>query len=565
MGRRQLTQQDFLDKCAAAHGDTYDYSEAVYGTSNTKVKIMCRKHGVFEQLASNHMYGQGCPVCRYDVLSMKNRGTVEDFVARGNAVHGGKYTYSNTVYTLAYDKVSITCPVHGDFLQAPATHLEGSGCPTCANRPSVSTEEFVKRAVAVHGDKYDYSRSVYKNAKTPVLIGCPVHGDFLQQAETHTKQGSGCNKCGEGAAATKRRLTTEDFIVVATKAHNGKYTYGEVDYKESRNKVRITCPKHGVFLQKPNHHMAGFGCPKCRGIVSKAEIDIADFLRTFTTVEQSRRDIISPKELDIFLPEHNLAIEYCGMYYHSHYDAADEAKNKRKHIEKYRLCAEEGIRLITVYENEWNDHRPQVKRLLRNVIGKSRGGLMARKCEVRTVGHEPAKRFFDKYHIQGGSGSGVAYGLFHRGELVACMRFSLGVNDRGAAGANREWTLARYATRVAVAGGASRLLKAFVDVTNPPTVKSFSDNRYFSGDMYKALGFQMVGESDMDYQVWSSKIGLKPKSHYQRRKLPARQAEHGVPVDFKPDSDVRSESQVTYEMKCGRIYDCGKKKWLLTL
>ena len=186
---------------------------------------------------------------------------------------------------------------------------------------------------------------------------------------------------------------------------------------------------------------------------------------------------------------------------------------------------------------------------------------MARKCELRKVAHQEASAFYDKYHPQGGAGTGEHYGLYWNSKLVACMRFVLGANDRGTA-SKRVWTLGRYATRITVAGGASRLFKAFLSEYQPSEVKSFSDNRYFAGGMYEQLGFEMEEEVAPDYQVWSVKLGLHPKSHYQRRALPQRVKDHGVQDTFDPKNDPRTERDMTYLLGARRIFDCGKKRWV---
>jgi hypothetical protein len=318
-----------------------------------------------------------------------------------------------------------------------------------------------------------------------------------------------------------------------------------------------------VFEQAVYHHLAGQGCPNC-GQKSAPEDAVAEFLSNFTTVQQRNRKLIAPKELDIYLPAHDLAVEFCGMYWHSHGDKDDERKNKRRHAEKHRLCAEQGIRLITLYETEWAERPQAVKRMLRNAVGKSRGRVMARKCEVGRPTPQEARVFYERYHPQGGAGSGEHYGLYWKGKLVACMRFSLGGNDRGAGAKQRQWTLSRYATRVTVSGGAGRLFKAFLKDVDPPTVKSFSDNRWFSGAMYSQLGFVLEEDVVPDYQVWSPKLGLRPKPHYQRRVLPKRLEEHGLAESFDPKADPRTEAEMTYLMGARRIYDCGKRRWLWT-
>jgi hypothetical protein len=326
--------------------------------------------------------------------------------------------------------------------------------------------------------------------------------------------------------------------------------------------MTIVCPKHGAFTQIADGHLRGGGCPSCSSHKSKGETEVFNFLSNLVSAESRNRVLLKPKELDIYLPEQKLAIEYCGEYHHIVKNKEDERANRRKHIEKYKACAEQGVRLITLWESEWKDRNYAIRRLLRNAVGKSKGKLMARKCELRKATSAEARAFYDRYHPQGGSGTGEHYALFWKGKMVACMRFVLGANDRGAAAKKRVWTLGRYATRITVAGAASRLFQAFLKEHNPPEVKSFSDNRMFSGGMYEQLGFTLEEDVGEDYVVWSPKIGIRPKPHYQRRVLPKRLEEHGVDDTFDPETDTRTEADMTYLMGCGRLYDCGKKRWV---
>jgi hypothetical protein len=347
--------------------------------------------------------------------------------------------------------------------------------------------------------------------------------------------------------------------------HGDKYIYDNSEYLGMQSVIRITCPEHGDFEQTPGKHIyEAQGCPRCSHQLSKEEDNVAKFLSIFTPVTQRDRTILKPKELDIYLPTHSLAVEYCGMYWHSCKNATEERADKRKHAGKYEACKDQGIRLLTIYESEWLERGPAIRRLLRNAIGKSKGKLMARKCDLRKVSNADARAFYEKYHPQGGAGNGEHYGLYWKDKLVACMRFVHGANDRGAGAKDRTWTLGRYATRVTVAGAASRLFKAFVQEVNPPEVKSFSDNRYFAGGMYEQLGFELEADVAADYQVWSPKLGLRPKPHYQRRQLPQRLADHEMTELFDPKTDPRTEAEMTYLMGCGRLYDCGKKRWLWT-
>jgi hypothetical protein len=509
--------------------------------------------------------------------------TVAQVVAEFPAQVQARYDFSNAKYKGAMSPMTgIVCYKHGEFQQYSAQfRKDGAGCPTCgAERRTqarrMDPTEFLNRAEEVHPGRFDYSKTVYVNMTTKVTVTCPSHGDFQISPIKLVHSAQGCPSCGgllrgkrrDVAGAAKRTASTKiaiaalNYVDTAKRLHGDKFEYDLSGYVGMKGNILLKCSKHGWVEVHAGHHLYnGHGCPRC-GQKSAPEDAIANYLSIFTTVERRNRTLIGPKELDIYLPEHNLAVEFCGMYWHSHGDKEDEKKNKLRHAEKHRLCEEEGVRLITIYETDWTTREATIKRLLRNAIGKTKGRLMARKCELRQPTVQEARAFYEKYHPQGGDGAGTHYGLYWGGKLVACMRFTYGGNDRGAGAKERQWTLSRYATRLSVAGAASRLFKAFLKDHNPELVKSFSDNRMFGGGMYAQLGFAKEEDVTPDYQVWSAKLGLRPKPHYQRRVLATRLKEHGVQEEFDHTKDPRTEAEMTYLMGARRIYDCGKKRWV---
>jgi len=499
--------------------------------------------------------------------------THEEFVARAVLAHGNTYVYSHP-YQGSGVPVAITCRQHGDFLQTPNAHIsQRQGCPVCAvsslaAQRRLSTKVVIDRFVKVHGNKYDYSCFEYSGAHFAATIVCLTHGAFRQSPHSHQK-GRGCPQCATAKQqewnSSRSEKIRREFAALAAAKHGDLFDYSGVVYTHNQDRISVRCKKHDVVLQQTaRDHLDGYNpCPQCNHMKSSQEDAIARYLSVFTKVERRDRTILKPRELDIHLPECGLAVEYCGMYWHSHGDAESERKDKFKHYRKCADCASQGIRLITLYESEWLERPKAIKRLLRNAAGKSRGKLMARKCELRKVETLEARAFYDKYHPQGGAGGGYHYALFWKNKMVACMRFVLGANDRGNA-RERVWTLGRYATRVNVAGAASRLFKAFVAEHQPEAVKSFSDNRLFGGGMYEKLGFTLEADVAPDYQVWSPKTGLRPKPHYQRRNLQRRLQEHGMDEQYDHESDPRTEAEMTYLMGARRIYDCGKKRWVWT-
>lgn len=198
---------------------------------------------------------------------MPQRLTTEEFIQRARKTHGDKYDYSKVEYINKWAKVLIICPIHGEFWQCAREHVRGRDCPQCGiekirqSRQS-NTGEWIAKARKVHGNKYDYSKSYYVACHTPLIITCPIHGDFAQTPSGHLS-GRGCQKCGLESSAMRCRLNLSDFIGKSKKIHGDKYDYSKVEYKNNATPVCIICPEHGEFWQAPSAHMSGRQCPKC--------------------------------------------------------------------------------------------------------------------------------------------------------------------------------------------------------------------------------------------------------------------------------------------------------------
>jgi hypothetical protein len=126
----------------------------------------------------------GCKKCGLIKQSKSRTTPLIDFIKRANQVHDGKFDYSEVKYKTANDKVKIICPIHGEFLQIANSHLRGQGCPECGKRADTQ-QQFIEKAKEKHGNKFDYSKTKYKNQNTPIIVTCPIHGDFkiLQYAK----------------------------------------------------------------------------------------------------------------------------------------------------------------------------------------------------------------------------------------------------------------------------------------------------------------------------------------------------------------------------------------------
>ncbi|MFA5585596.1 MAG: DUF723 domain-containing protein [Saccharofermentanales bacterium] len=251
--KRNINQ--FIDIVNKIHNNYYDYSLVDYKNNNTKIKIICPKHGVFEQIPSHHIRGSKCPKCSVT----RRSNTKENFIKKSKDIHNNKYNYSLVDYKNSNTKVEIICPIHGIFQQKPYSHLSGSGCPSChIDKMRNNNDNFIKRSSIIHNNQYDYSIVDYIDNKTKIKIICPIHGIFEQTPHAHLN-GQKCPKCQD----TKK--TNLDFKQISKNKHNNYYDYSLVNYINNKTKVNIICPKHGIFKQRPDDHLNGHGCIKCSG------------------------------------------------------------------------------------------------------------------------------------------------------------------------------------------------------------------------------------------------------------------------------------------------------------
>ena len=185
-----LSTGEFIKRAEKVHGNKYDYSLVNYINSKEKIKIICQKHGEFEQRPNDHLQKKGCIEC----AGTKKKNN-EEFTYKAKKIHGNKYDYSLVEYKRMNIKVKIICQKHGKFEQIPESHLSGFGCSKCSRVKKITNDEFIKRAKDIH-NQYDYSLVDYKNMHTKVIIICKKHGEFKQTPHNHLKL-AGCPKCNK--------------------------------------------------------------------------------------------------------------------------------------------------------------------------------------------------------------------------------------------------------------------------------------------------------------------------------------------------------------------------------
>ena len=487
--------------------------------------------------------------------------TINDFIRKANAVHGSRYDYAPTRYSSNEDMLTIRCKEHGEFVQRARNHLLGRGCPRCkaeqtSIRQSGSREDFIAKARAIHGGRYDYTKVEYTRSSRKVEIICPQHGSFMVSPNSHLSRKTGCPKCaGKG-------FSNAEFVAMLREKHGLTYQYDQVVYDGIKNKITVACPKHGSFEQTAEAHRLGQGCPQCghEARASQAERELAEWLDgQGIPFVHCDRSLLDGSEIDFLFPQAGIGVELNGRYWHS-----DKIKHPRFHERKTAAAQEKGVRLITVWDFDWAARRPIVERLILNAVHADHAEKIgARQCTIAEVDNVDAATFYAANHLQGSCrGSLLNLALTHQGRIVACMSFTKGGTRRGKAGSG-EYELARYATSITVPGGATRLFSRFVAMRQPTIVWSFSDKQSFSGKLYETLGFSRDGELRADYRIACPRtMQTWHKSLWQRKSLQRRITELGLGMSFDHRTDPRTERQMIDALGMLRVWDSGKVRWV---
>ena len=273
---------------------------------------------------------------------------------------------------------------------------------------------------------------------------------------------------------------------------------------------------------------------------SKDEQDLVKFIKSifYDEIIENDRNIISPKELDIYIPSKKVAIEFDGLYWHS----TEHQKNKNYHLDKTIMCEEKGIRLIHIFEDEWKYRKDIVKSIIGSSLGVYKEKIFARKCEVKEINDYIFRKFCNENHIQGECNSSERLGLFYNGELVQCVGFGKSRFTRN------ETELLRMVTKLntQVIGGFSKLMKYY----NKECI-SYVDRRLFNGNGYLSSGFEKILINKPNYYY------TKKFERFYRMNFTKKNIAKKFPKEF---DESLTEEQNMEKLGYYRIYDCGTIK-----
>lgn len=320
---RKKTLKEFVNEANAVHGNKYDYSKFQYVNNQTKSAIKCSIHGIFFQRPNHHLQGQGCPDCGIIQTSKTKTKTIEDFIIE---------------------------------------------------------------AKQVHGDRFDYSKFQYKGNNTKSVIGCPIHGDFLQRPTSHLC-GYGCKKCADEQRSETMMMSQQKYIHRCREIHSGKYDYSKVEYTGTSNYITIVCPKsnHGEFIQMANEHIRGRGCPKCGGAVSKISQEWLDAVGIPKKLREKTIHIDGKiYRVDGYDPLTKTIYEFYGDYWHGNLKVFDKNKLNiyckktfeelhSRTIKRENILKKAGFKVVSIWEKDFRSANAKRKTITKTFGSQENG------------------------------------------------------------------------------------------------------------------------------------------------------------------------------------------------
>lgn len=472
--------------------DNPDPRETLFNTTKVKVKLLCSENHTYLTTPHNINRGRGgCPYCvgnallkGFNDLAFKAPESLTWWDYSKNESKPDEVSFGSHI------KYWFLCPQKHSYKASAQKFYAGKRCPYCAGKKANDENSLSSTYPELMKD-WDYERN----------------------------------------NANPNDITRGHGSQVWWKCHSCGHSWETYPYNRTRN-------------------VNPYGCPKCaRGATSsKGEEAVYDFLveAGIEGLERNRRferEDGKSFELDIFSEKYNIAVEFNGVYYHS-----ERFVHKNYHKDKYLACAEKGIQLIQIWEDEWSSSPEIVKSMLLHKFGISKASpIYARKTEVKTIPTSEAQRFFNENHIQGFAPASIYAALLFKGEIVSVLSVRREQNGK-------VFNIVRYATKDRVVGGFTKLLSYLEREYIFDSFLTFSDNCVSDGSLYESSGFVKDGEVRPDYKYLVGKRFRKHKFGYRLSR-------------FRNDPDLLfvegySESELAAMNNMLKIYDAGKVRWV---
>lgn len=453
------------------------------------------------------------------------------------------------------------------------------GCNDPSNKSGIITRHFkdvhglnIEEVVKKH-PSLKLKVSIRRKRKLDSDIECKVCGKKMKKiSNTHLKKHGMTpteykekynvrSTAGRGTSKKQRVVSIQSQV---DKIFNGNRLpnsiiplFSKNDYTGVESKYEFKCNKCSNIFED---HLDDGNIPICKvcnpnkdfSPNGKAQLEIYNFINSYEyNIILNDRSVIGPKELDFYVPDLKIGIEYNGLYWHS-----ERFKDKHYHVDKLNLCTDSGIDLIQIFEDEWIYKTDIVKSKLEYMLGKSPVKVYARKCTIKKISKKASDAFLNNNHLQGADIHSVAYGLFYKSSLISVMTFCKPRLPLGQKNSTGKYELSRFCSKLnhSVVGGASKLFKYFIREYNPHMVYTYADRRWTppSSNFYETIGFVKDGITPVGY--WYYKPGQYKRHHRFRFRKDVVVRELG-------GDPKKTEWQNMQEFGFDRIWDCGNYKY----
>lgn len=474
-----------------------------------------------------------------------------------------------SIYMFSSRKVSWKCGMGHKWRASPAQRAkynEGK-CPHCYynGRIGKSIGNIEDTNISVKSpqilNEWDYAknnvdpRTVSFGSTKKYWWKCQQGHSYEQEVNTKVYYNQGCPYCSNNRIFTgfNDLATHHPHLVQWWDYDNNDDLLPTTCSKNSSKKVNWVCihnKEHKFTKSVSNMVKTNGSCPICFSEGrSGLEQDLADFVMSIlpdnTTVLRNDRSLIRPKELDIYIPSKNIAIEFNGLYWHSE----TSGKDRYYHYDKWKQCSDKGVQLITIWEDDWIEKRSIVEKMLVHKLGVDNSRtIYARKTSIEEIDFHTSKDFLDEHHIQGSSQGSVYFGLYYGDYLVAVSVWRKN---------KKKLYLDRYATSCNVVGGMGKMLKQgilYAKKHGLSQIITFADHEVSNGNLYDVLGFDLDGLLDPDYK-YVVDGQRKHKFGYRLKR-------------FKNDPELiyrdgLTELQLAELNDLHRVWDCGKSRYVI--
>ena len=462
--------------------------------------------------------GDGCKLCTQE------RKRQEHLVQIINSFRSEGYELINGKYEDNYSKLELKCPSGHIWSTKWANWRQGNRCGICNGHNKQEFSEIKESIESEIGYKVASKSSDDIKATSKIKVICPNGHQFTTTYRHWKNRGQRCRKCHIDNNVKWDLNEIKEIML-----HDG-YTVISAQYIDTQSKMEFVCDKGHKYISTWESFSRGHRCHRCG--INKPHRELIEFFELYKLSPViNDRSVLDQLELDLYFPEQKIAIEYCGLYWHS-----EKWLNSSYHLNKLNKCTNLGIRLFTIFEDEWLEKKEIIKSILLSKFGIGIK-INARDTEVKVPTKTEATNFLIQHHLNGRITFNKAWGLFQNNSLVMLMTF--GKHHRQ----SNEYLLNRLCTKSGynVVGGASRLWSyASKEISE---VITFADRRYSEGGIYEKLGFQLVNTLMPDYSY------IKNFKRFSKQSL------------RKPKNVNITEKELRKSEGYLRIYDCGKHKY----